>query len=270
LAAWVFESGGDRTVVLDAAYKQTAAARGWLVGMRGEDVAVLADGELAVYAAGEGTRRLAVIEPTPIQAAALSPSSAIVATRSDHRITLHDARSGAAIGGFGLPAAEIAGFALDDAGHVATGHDDGTARIWDARTGAEIATLRGHTSKVAVIAIRRDRLLTISWDQTARTWSFPGGAHLATIPSRSGKAALSPDGKWLATVEHDAIASIWDAAEGRLVQQFAGSEPLDAVTYLDDTHLAVGGIRGVVEVIDLAECARSDADIARLAGAPND
>jgi WD40 repeat protein len=160
--------------------------------------------------------------------------------------------------------------AFDDAGHVVTGHDDGTVRIWEARTGATLATLRGHSSNVGVVAIRRDRLLTVSWDQTARTWSFPDGTPRATVPSRAGKAALSPDGRWIVTVEHDAIASVWDSGEGRLVQQIAASEPLDSVTYLDDTHVAVGGTRGVIEVIDLGERARSDDEIARLGGEPSD
>jgi eukaryotic-like serine/threonine-protein kinase len=275
LAAWVFEGGADRTVVLDAADKPMASASGWLAGTVGHDgIAVLSNGELAIYDARDGTRRHTILDPAPIQAAAISPSSAIIATRADRRITLRDARTAATLGGFDLPAVELAAIALDDAGHVVTGHDDGTVRIWDARAGVMTATLRGHTSKVSVIAIRGDRLLTVSWDQTARTWSFPAGQPKATVLSRAGKAALSPDGRWLATVEHDAIASAWDVDEGRLIEQFAASEPLDAVTFVDATHLAVGGTGGAVETIDLAERTRSDDEIsrvaARLAGASND
>ena len=60
-----------------------------------------------------------------------------------------------------------------DGAHLATASDDRTARIWEAKTGAEIAVLRGHTDWVRRLAIAPDgaRLATASFDRTARIWT---------------------------------------------------------------------------------------------------
>jgi WD40 repeat protein len=44
--------------------------------------------------------------------------------------------------------------------------DDKTARIWDAATGASLATLKGHNGSDSA------RIVTASWDKTARIWDI--------------------------------------------------------------------------------------------------
>src|SRR5436305_1984388 len=58
--------------------------------------------------------------------------------------------------------------------------DDGTARVWDATTGAEVVTLGGHTGSVAAAAFSPDgkRVVTASWDRTARVWDATTGAEV--------------------------------------------------------------------------------------------
>src|SRR5262249_37717999 len=60
---------------------------------------------------------------------------------------------------------------------VASGGEDGTARIWDATTGALLATCRGHASKVLCASFRPDgaRLLSTSSDGTVRQWAVATG-----------------------------------------------------------------------------------------------
>ena len=52
---------------------------------------------------------------------------------------------------------------------------DQTARVWDARTGAELLTLKGHTGRVTSASFSPDgsRVVTASADETARVWDAP-------------------------------------------------------------------------------------------------
>ncbi len=54
-----------------------------------------------------------------------------------------------------------------DGKRVLTGSDDKTARLWDAATGAAVATLEGHTGSVLAVAFSPDgkRVLTGSDDK---------------------------------------------------------------------------------------------------------
>src|SRR5262249_40850782 len=59
-----------------------------------------------------------------------------------------------------------------DGAHIVTGSEDGTARVWDAKTFAELAVLKGHTGSVMSVAVSPDgaRIVTGSDDRTARVW----------------------------------------------------------------------------------------------------
>jgi WD40 repeat protein len=102
---------------------------------------------------------------------------------------------------------------------LATASRDRTARIWDAATGQQRATLTGHTSSVIAVAIAPDGtwLATASRDRTARIWDIRTGRQRATLTGHTSwvqAVAIAPDGTWLATVGGDGTARIWDAATG--------------------------------------------------------
>jgi WD40 repeat protein len=75
-------------------------------------------------------------------------------------------------------------------------------------------------------------IVTSSADGTARIWDALTGAELRTVtePGRSAiyNAVLSPDGRWLLTASQDGTGRIWDVASGTLLTTFyAGNSVSD-------------------------------------------
>jgi WD40 repeat protein len=71
--------------------------------------------------------------------------------------------------------------------HVLTASEDGTARLWSVKSGAELQRFDGHGSGVtnAVFDGNGQHVLTVSWDGTARLWSVESGAELQRIAFES-------------------------------------------------------------------------------------
>ncbi len=92
-----------------------------------------------------------------------------------------------------------------DGRYIATGVSDGTARIWDAASGAPLLLLAGHSGLVALVAFSPDstRLLTGGSDETARVWDIaPGGTaewNGVTEGSAVTGVGYTPDGRLLTT-----------------------------------------------------------------------
>jgi tRNA A-37 threonylcarbamoyl transferase component Bud32 len=103
-----------------------------------------------------------------------------------------------------------------DGSRVATGSEDGTARLWDARTGAELLALKGHTDGVTSASFSPDgsRVVTASTDQTARVWDARSGAEVLALRGHTYfvvSASFSPDGSRVVTGSEDGTARVWDS-----------------------------------------------------------
>ncbi|MDE0022355.1 MAG: WD40 repeat domain-containing protein [Candidatus Poribacteria bacterium] len=98
--------------------------------------------------------------------------------------------------------------------------------LYDAKTGAEIDLLRGHTGIVNYVDYSQDgrALLTAGNDKTARLWNAETGAlrHIFGDPSKSvHSAALSPDGRTVATGASASI-DLWSADTGKHFRTLVG------------------------------------------------
>jgi putative hemolysin len=115
---------------------------------------------------------------------------------------------------------QVAGVCFSpDGQRLATASADGTAKVWDARTGQEVLTFRGHNYAVAGVCFSPDgqRLATTSAPET-KVWDAQTGQEILTLGGPTGSVTgvcFSPDGKRLATASADGTAKVWDARTGK-------------------------------------------------------
>lgn len=86
---------------------------------------------------------------------------------------------------------------------LATASADRSARLWDMRSGAAVATLTGHSAEVDSLAFSHDGkyLATASYDLTVKVWDVAKRAEVATI------VTIGPDGHVIETPDHYYTAS---------------------------------------------------------------
>jgi eukaryotic-like serine/threonine-protein kinase len=103
---------------------------------------------------------------------------------------------------------------------VATGSDDGTARLWDPVTGAPLSPPLAHSGPVLALAYSPDgtTLATASEDQRARLWNAAAGLPRGEPMRHSGPVtslAFTPEGTTLYTGSADGMVRSWNSATGQ-------------------------------------------------------
>jgi WD40 repeat protein len=146
-----------------------------------------------------------------------------------------------------------------DGRRIATAGADGTVRIWDATTGAEIQTLRGHRNWVCGVAFSPDSRFVASagWDGVARLWDAASGEELATYRCHAPRVygvAFSPSGDRLVTAGEDRIARVWDVAGDADALTFGDQDGFwqTAATFSPDGRRVAVGTFGNLKVRDAA------------------
>jgi WD40 repeat protein/serine/threonine protein kinase len=97
---------------------------------------------------------------------------------------------------------------------IATGSSDKTIQLWNAATGDQVATLKGHTGSVLSVRFSNDgrRLVSGSQDKSARVWDVATGEQLQVLKGHSWwvwSADFSPDGNRIVTAGQDGKAIVW-------------------------------------------------------------
>ena len=142
-------------------------------------------------------------------------------------------------------------------------------RVWDADSGALLATLTGHKGWVTSVGFSPDgaRLVSGGDDGLLRLWDAASGAPLATLMGhrrRVFSVGFSPDGTRLVSGSDDGTLRLWDAASGALLATLRGHEgAVNSVSFSPDGKRLVSGSHdGTLRLWD----ATSGTQLAKLMG----
>ncbi|MHC4518612.1 MAG: WD40 repeat domain-containing serine/threonine protein kinase, partial [Planctomycetota bacterium] len=149
-----------------------------------------------------------------------------------------------------------AGFSADGQ-RIATGSSDTTARVWDASSGKELLTLKGHSSVLWSVGFSPDdqRIVTASDDGTAKVWQADNGEELLTLEGHAGpvwSAAFSPDSQRIVTGSSGGTAKVWEASSGKELLTLQGPTAglVSAAFSPDGQRIVTGSDDGTAKVWD--------------------
>jgi WD40 repeat protein len=161
-------------------------------------------------------------------------------------------------GGSVVSAGDVTSVALSPDGNIlAAGAADKIIRVWDLRTGAQIATLLGHTNSVLSVAISPDgaRVISGGGDGTVRIWDIGASVQLQMLRANTAvnSVAISPDNHAIASGSTDGSVRVWNADSGAVLATLTGHQ--GAVTSVafsrDGTCLASGGVDKTIRLWDV-------------------
>ena len=120
-------------------------------------------------------------------------------------------------------------------------------KLWKARTGRLLHTLKGHAGTVSLVAYAPDGsvLASGSHDKTVKLWEVGTGRLLNTLRGHVESVLLvaySPDGAVLASGSEDQTVKLWEARTGRLRHTLAGHKGrVTSVAYSPDGAVMASG-----------------------------
>ncbi len=107
-----------------------------------------------------------------------------------------------------------------DARWIATGSDQKTAQIWDAKTGKRQRALAGNVAEITALAFSPDNQLLATGDAKGhvKLWNVASGELVAKLDGHTRKISaivFLPDGSRVLTASLDKTVSQWDVSSGK-------------------------------------------------------
>jgi tetratricopeptide (TPR) repeat protein len=107
-----------------------------------------------------------------------------------------------------------------DGHRLASASEDQTVKVWDARTGQEVLTLRGHTDVVRSVCFSPDgrRLASASADGTVKVWDAQARQEQVILRGHSGRVtgvSFSADGMRVVAADSQGQVRSWNARTGQ-------------------------------------------------------
>ena len=184
------------------------------------------------YNASNGLlHRMGVGHTDAIMALAYSPDGKKLATRGrDDTVKIWDAGSGEELQSFEAPTDRAAALAWSSDGKFLACDDSYSIRVLDAKSGATLQTLKGHSNWNTSLTFMpqsgasplADALVSASADGTMRFWDVKSGKTLRLLKNDRGwihTVSLSKSGRLLATCG-DSGDQLWNARQGDLLRGF--------------------------------------------------
>lgn len=155
-----------------------------------------------------------------------------------------------------------------DGRHAVVASENGTASVWDVRSGRRTATLRHRGGAVNSVQFSPDgrRVLSAGRDGTARLWDLEGGALRVFEAGGASVASASFDARGrrvIAATDHG-DAQVWDLARrAPPLRLRGGADDYRSLTPLspDGRHALTAGADGTVHVWTLARRTRQPLDL---------
>lgn len=216
-------------------------------------------GGAALYDLKDGYKGRRLLPSSDIADAAFSPDGTLVAGagggKSDRVVHVWDVRTGAEV--FALEhQGPVNTVAFSPSGQlIASGSDDGTARLWSAATGLQVASFSHQPG------IRRDdvihvsfspdgtRLLTVGGNRFARVFDVQSHEEVFALNNVAlvNAARFSHDGRLIATAGAIEAVRLWNAKTGALVSVLdLTGRVADLAFSPNDTLLATAGSNDTV------------------------
>ena len=142
-----------------------------------------------------------------------------------------------------------------DGRRIISGSKDWTVRVWDAKSGEELRTLRC-ANWVTSVAFSPDGrwIVSGSKDNTVRVWDANTGVELRTLRCADWvtSVAFSPDGRRIGSGSWDNTVRVWDAESGEELRVLHGQHYIvsSVVFSPDGLRIAGGSSDNTVRVSD--------------------
>ena len=215
-----------------------------------------ADGTARIWDVASGIERVRFPEGSgrlaSVTAVAWAPSGEVIATGGhDHLVRFWDAAASRQIAALQGHTAPVTCIAFGPQSNLISGSRDGTVRLWDAKSHAELKVFEVNADQhwIHSLALSRDGKHFLVASQIASLWSLETGKQVQTYAGHVhgvNQAVFSPDGRHILSGGYDSRVNLFDVASGRLLARFLDHrEFVWTVAFTPDGNSALSGGGGL-------------------------